>query len=143
MSKRVPKVSNGTVKLRERRIFSEALRRKIVHEVATKLHSISEIKRLYGVSGTAVYRWILRYTPGLVPGAVQVVQMESEAEKSRVLAERVAELERIIGRKQMYIDVLEKTIELASDSFGVDVKKSFFPLSSNGSASTGGSIPTK
>jgi transposase len=41
--------------------------------------------------------------------------MESEALKTKQLQDRNAELERIIGQKQMQIDYLEKLIELASE----------------------------
>lgn len=50
--------------------------------------------------------------------------MESEALKTKVLLERNAELERIIGQKQIKIDYLEKLIDLASEDLKMDLKKS-------------------
>jgi hypothetical protein len=50
--------------------------------------------------------------------------MESEALKTKILLERNAELERIIGQKQIKIDYLEKLIELASEDLKIDLKKS-------------------
>ena len=50
--------------------------------------------------------------------------MESEALKTKALLERNAELERIIGQKQLKIDYLEKLIEIASDDLKIDLKKS-------------------
>ncbi len=56
-------------------------------------------------------------------GTAQVVQMESEAEKSKKLYARVQELEAVIGRKQLAIDYLEKLLSLASEEIGYDLKK--------------------
>ena len=49
--------------------------------------------------------------------------MESEALKTKTLLERNAELERIIGQKQLKIDYLEKLIEIASEDLKIDLKK--------------------
>ena len=57
--------------------------------------------------------------------------MESEAIKTKQLLERQAELERIIGQKQIEIDFLNKLMEIASQELKTDIKKIFldkFPL---------------
>ena len=56
-----------------------------------------------------------------------VVQQESEAAKTQKLLKRVAELERILGQKQMEIDYQSKLIEIASKQLDIDLKKSFKP----------------
>ena len=69
--------------------------------------------------------------------------MESEQSKTRILQERLAEYERIIGQKQMQIDLLEKSFELISEELGYDVKKKHVPLLWNGSANTPINIATE
>jgi hypothetical protein len=54
----------------------------------------------------------------------------------------LGELERIIGQKQLQIDVLEKGFELASAELGYDLKKKYAPPRSNGSEHILKSIPT-
>ena len=49
--------------------------------------------------------------------------MESESHKTKLLQERVAELERIVGKKQMEIDYLNVCLEVASEEVGYDLKK--------------------
>ena len=56
-----------------------------------------------------------------------VVQQDSEAVKTQELLKRVAELERILGQKQMEIDYQSKLIEIASKELEIDIKKSFKP----------------
>jgi predicted RNase H-like nuclease (RuvC/YqgF family) len=55
----------------------------------------------------------------------QVVELESEALIAKQLRERIADLERALGRKQFEIDVLETVIECASDMMDIDIKKKF------------------
>lgn len=51
--------------------------------------------------------------------------MESEEFKTKKLQEKIAELERAIGQKQLEIDFLNKTIELASKEVGIDLKNKY------------------
>jgi hypothetical protein len=54
-----------------------------------------------------------------------VVQQASEISKSLQLQKRVAELERILGQKQLIIDYQEKRLALASKALDFDIKKNF------------------
>ena len=65
-----------------------------------------------------------------------VVQMESEAHKTLQLLQRVAELERIVGQKQLEIDFLDKLMELATEELGYGVKKNTAAKLSNGTVAT-------
>jgi len=58
--------------------------------------------------------------------------MESEEQKTKYLQNRVAELERIVGQKQLEIDLNDKTFELLSEDLGFDVKKKYAPQLLNG-----------
>jgi hypothetical protein len=62
--------------------------------------------------------------------------MESEAYKTQQLLQRLAELERIVGQKQMEIDFLNKLLEIGSEEMGFDLKKNFSTKLSNGTGST-------
>lgn len=69
--------------------------------------------------------------------------MESEALKTKQLIQQLAELERIIGRKQLEIDYLNKTFELASEEVGYNLKKKYAPKLSNISEPTKTNSVTK
>lgn len=143
MKKNVSKVRNSIPKFRESRVFSEELKRKVAKEFGKNLHTISQLAKLYGVSNTTIYRWVYKYTAGMAPGTRKVVQMESEAEKTRQLISQVAELERALGRKQLEIDILKKVLEIGSTELGFDLKKTFCTTRSNGSESPESSIPSQ
>ena len=110
------------------RTFSEAFKKEKVKQILGKQISIRELSQLYEVSQTAVYKWLYKYSPHYKKGTKQVIQMESEALKTKLLLSKVAELERIIGQKQLVIDFNNKLLELASKEAGYDIKKKYEPL---------------
>jgi len=59
--------------------------------------------------------------------------METEEQKTLFYKDKVAELERIVGKKQIEIDFLNKLIEIASSELSVDIKKNFSTYRLNGS----------
>jgi transposase-like protein len=112
-------------KIRQHRYFSEDFKIQKVKEIEQNLISVSELSRLYEVSDTAIYNWIYKYSVHLKKGVTQVIEMESESRKTKKLQERLAELERVIGQKQLQIDYLEKVIEFSSEELGNDIKKKY------------------
>jgi transposase len=117
------------------RTFSEAFKRSKISDLEKGLISVKDLCVQYALSRTTVYKWLYLYGK-TEKGVKTVVQMESEQVKTQLLQQRVAELERIIGQKQLQIDVLEKHIELASEEIGYDIKKKYALSRSNGSAKT-------
>ena len=107
------------------RYFSKEFKEQIIQQLDAKLLTVSDIARQYEVSSTSIYSWMRQYSPHYQKATVVVVQMESEALKTKSLQERNAELERIIGQKQLSIDYLEKLIEIASGELKLDLKKNF------------------
>jgi len=69
-------------------------------------------------------------------GVRQVIESESDTKKLLALRERLKELERIIGQKQLLIDFQEKVIEMAEDEYHVDIKKKFGGKLSSGTGLT-------
>lgn len=124
-SKEGQKVTKTKLQIRQRRIFSDTFKKEKVSDIASGLSSVKEICELYEVSRTAVYKWIYKYSPHYEQGTVQVVQMESEATKTKLLKSRVVELEAALGRKQLEIDLLTKLIELANKDLQIDIKKNY------------------
>ena len=133
--------SKTELKIRQRRIFSEEFKRRKVQQIVAKMIAISDVTELYGVSRMTVYRWLYRYSPHHQKGTSQVVQMESEEYKTKQLLQKVAELERSVGQKQLQIDYLEKLIEVSGSELKVDLKKKFSERPSNGFANTKGNTP--
>lgn len=125
--------SRQRLKIQQRRTFSESFKRQKVKELVNRQVTIAEISTLYNVSRSAIYKWLYKYSKDHSPGTVQVVQMESESQKTKLYQQRIAELERIVGQKQLEIDFLTKLVEISSKELNVDLKKNFGTRPSTGS----------
>ena len=110
------------------------MKKKIIKDIDEGRTNITGAGREYQVSNVAIYRWLKKYSAHLHPSTTIVMQMDSEQYKSRELEKKVAELESVIGRKQMEIDYLNKLIELAGKDLYIDLKKN---INTNASAGTG------
>jgi len=108
---------------RRRRIFSEEFKKQKVREIEQKQTTIAEVSKAYQVRYNNVGKWIKKYSTIYKKGVRLVLEMESETKKLIILQARIAELERIVGQKQLTIDFQAKMIELAEQSYGIDIKK--------------------
>ena len=117
------------------RSFSESFKRQKVKELEEKRVTVQQLCDIYEVSRTSIYKWLYKYSPHRKKGEKLVLQMDSETLKTKQLLNQVAELERIIGQKQLQIDLLEKTLSVASKEIGYDLKKKYEPKSLNTSGS--------
>lgn len=128
---------------RQVREFSEELKKKIVKDIEQNKASIAAVCREYAVSSRSVYNWLNKHSRHLQKGIKLVLEMESENYRSKELSKKVAELERIVGQKQMQIDFLDKMIEIAGEESGIDIKKNYDAVRSTGIANTKGTTLTK
>ena len=111
------------ITIKNKRYFSEDFKKKKVSELDKKITTISEICKQYEVSGTAVYKWIYKYSLMKKKGVKMVVEAQSDTARIKTLRQHVTELEQLLGQKQFEIDFLKKQMEIASDQYGIDLKK--------------------
>ena len=119
------------------RYFSDDFKRKKVRELERNLTSIPDICRTYSVSRTSVYKWIYKYSAMAKKQEKQVVEAKSDTKKIRALEERIKELERVVGQKQLLLEFKDKMIEIAESTYHVDIKKKVGSRLSSGTTSTG------
>jgi transposase-like protein len=134
---------HSKLSLRQVRIFSEPLKKKVVRDIESGKMSVLAVSRDYQVSFQAVYGWLNKYSRHLQSSRRIVVEMNSETNKSKELEKRIKELEAALGRKQLEIDYLNKMIQISSEEAGVDLKKKFGTPPSSGSGSIKDSTGTK
>jgi transposase-like protein len=118
------------------RYFSDSFKKEKVRELERNISSVSDICKTYSVSRTSVYKWIYKYSAMAKKQVKQVVEAKSDTLKIRALEERIKELERIIGQKQLLLEFKEKMIEIAEATYGVDIKKKVGSKLSSGTIST-------
>jgi transposase-like protein len=121
---------------RKKRIFSEDFKRQKVREIELKQTSVSEVSKVYQVRPNNVYKWIDKYSNKQKKGLRLIVEMESDTKKLIALQAKIAELERLVGQKQVIIEFQNKMIEIAEQEYQIDIKKKFDSKPSSSSGST-------
>lgn len=111
------------IKIKTRRIFSEQLKRKLVNELEKGSLLVKDVCDIYQVSDTAVYKWLEKHSKIYKKNNVVIVEEKSESKKAKLLEQKVKELERKLGQKQMQVEYYEKLIELHKEATGEDLKK--------------------
>lgn len=127
---------------RHLRGFSDSFKLQKVREIETGKSTVSDICKQYQVSATSVYRWLTKF--GLMKDKKErlIVETQSDTRELLALKKKVAELERIVGQKQILIDFKDKMIEIAEEMYGVDIKKKFSTQQPNTSGDTENGTPT-
>lgn len=116
---------NLTTAERRRRNFSETFKRDKVREIELGLVRVSEVKRQYFVSETSIYRWIRKFGLQKETPERLIIETMSDTKALRELKERVAELERLVGQKQIEVEFYKKMIDLAQEHYGIEIKKNY------------------
>lgn len=111
--------------IRKRRSFSEAYQREIVRLFEQGKFSVLQLAKLYGISISLIYRWIYKYSHFNEQGYRVIEMKQSSTAKVREMEQRIKELEKIVGQKQIKIDFLEEMISVAKDELKIDIKKKF------------------
>lgn len=92
---------------------------------------------MYHCSPQTIYRWIWKYSPADSPNINVVEMSESTDQRVKDLQNKISELEKIVGQKQIKVDFLEKMVALAEEEYDLDLKKNFTGTPSSGSEPTG------
>jgi transposase-like protein len=122
--------------IQKHRKFSEDYKRLIVKEFESGNFSVLQLEKLHNISNTLIYRWIYKYS-NFNDKSIRIIEMkDSSTNKLKELEKKVKDLERAVGQKQLYIDYMEKMMEIAKDELGIDIKKNFGTPQSAGSEKT-------
>ena len=112
---------------RRRRTFSDTFKRQKVKEIELGLVKVSEVRKQYQVSNSAVYNWISKFGTNNEKPERIIVETMSDTRALQDLQKRLAELERSIGQKQIEIDFYKKMIDIAEEHYGIEIKKTILP----------------
>lgn len=131
-----------TISERRRRKFSDSFKLQKVRELETGKVKISELCKEYEVSDTAVYYWINKF--GIMKEKKErlIIETDSDTKKLIEFKKRIADLERLVGQKQIQIEFKDKMIDLAEEFYGVNIKKKFSTRPLNTSGDTENNTPS-
>jgi transposase len=126
-----------SVAQRRRRNFSESFKRQKVQELDSGQLTLNALLKEYELSYTTIYRWQEIYGGMKKKPSRLIVESQSDTHQLIELRKKVAELERLVGQKQILLDFKEKMIDLAEQTYGVDIKKKFSTPPSGITGNTG------
>ena len=111
------------VKGKSRR-YSDAFKRKVVSDIQNGLYSANQALAIYKIGGTmTVYNWLDRYDPGNV-FAHRGDRMKNTKKDTVVdMKSRIRYLEQIVSDLNIEKKILETTIDIVSEEYGIDLKK--------------------
>lgn len=107
--------------VQRRRRWSTAEKVRLVEEAMQPGSSVSFVARRYGLSPSLLFTWKRR----MLEGGREAVQANEDVvgtSKVRKLEKRVRDLERLLGRKTMEVEILKEALDLAR------AKKPMLPL---------------
>ena len=102
------------VNMVERRRWPLAEKLRIVEESSRPGMSVSYVARKYGVAPNLLFRWRKLMSEG-GKVAVQADEEVVSVSENRALKKRVRELERLLGKKTMEVEILKEAIEIARE----------------------------
>lgn len=110
--------------MRQQKRFSESVKKENVKKIEQGKLKRSEVAKLYGISVTAVAKWIKKY--GILPPTEKLV-IESESDYLELVKQKkkVEELEKRIGQLFMQNSYLKEVITVASEDLSIDIEKKY------------------
>jgi len=120
----------------KQRKFSEEFKKSIVNDFESGKFSVLQLERLHKIKRQIIYKWIYKYSKHNEPGQRIIEMKDSSTQKLKTLEQKVKDLERTVGQKQIQIDYLERMIDIAKTELGIDIKKNSSTPQSIGSATT-------
>jgi hypothetical protein len=112
---------------RERRYFSESVRKLIIEEIDLGL-SKAAAARKYKVSQASIYKWYAMYSKHYQASIVTVVEHVSDSIKVKQLEAELERMYALLGRSKAENLLLQTVIEKADEALGTDLKKNLDTL---------------
>lgn len=85
--------------MRARRKFTIEFKRDIVEQIKSGSAGVVQVGRQHSISPTLIYKWLDKYEHG---------KLNNEPSEKGAFENKIAELERKVGRQAMEIDLLKK-----------------------------------
>jgi len=105
--------------------YSQALKQQVVREYEAGA-SIYRLQQKYGIGAhKTVKRWIEQYGRSGYRSELVHIQTAEDQLEFKAMKSRIAELESALAQSVLENQMLRTTIEVASQSLGLDLKKNF------------------
>jgi len=105
--------------------YSQAFKQQVVREYESGA-SIYRLLQKYGIGGhKTVERWVKQYGCSGYRSELVIIQTVDDQLEVKGMKQRIADLESALAQSNLDKRMLRATIEVASQSLGIDLKKNF------------------
>ena len=111
--------------------YSEAFRIQVVREYEQEGMSLNQLRQRYGMSPTTLKKWIQKYSTQGLRYSLMTIQTPAERDRVKELEAENARLKMLVADLTLEKAILESTVAVIEEAYGIDVKKNE-PISSNG-----------
>ena len=122
------------------------VKRQVIEYYRMGAYSERQVLEAVGITRTILRRWnrsYQRYKNRMYKPLPNLKFMNTKTSNElAALKKKLAELERIVGQKQILIDFKDKMIDIAEEMYGIDIKKKFSTRQSDTSSDTAKDTPT-
>jgi len=98
----------------QRRRWTLAEKLRIVEESSLPGMSVSYVARKHGIAPNLLFRWRKLMSEG-GKTAIQANDQVVSIAEARAMKKRIRELERLLGRKTMEVEILKEAVEIARE----------------------------
>lgn len=98
----------------QRRRWTIAEKLRVVEESSLPRMSVSFVARKYGIAPNLVFRWRKLMSDG-GKVAIQADDRVVSVAEAKALKKRIRDLERLLGRKTMEVEILKEAIDIARE----------------------------
>ena len=118
--------------------YSAAFKRKVISEIESGKYNKSEAMKIYDITGGAtINSWLKKYGKNHLISKIVRIEMADETNKIKELEQRIKFLEKALADSEIKNIISESVIEVATEHFGVDIKKNFGSKVQSGAYKTG------
>lgn len=111
--------------------YSQAFKQQVVREYEGGT-SVYHLLQKYGIGAhETVKRWVERYGRAGYRSELVVIQTVEDQLEVQAMKQRISELEKALADKVLENQMLKATVEAASQTLGIDLKKNFGKRSSS------------
>ena len=103
--------------------YSEAFRIQVVREYEQEGMSLNQLRQRYGVSNITLKKWIAKYSTQGLRYSLMTIQTPAERDRVKELEAENARLKMLVADLTLEKAILESTVAVIEEAYGIDVKK--------------------
>jgi transposase-like protein len=107
-------------------------RKEVVRRIELGTMNVTTASREYGVSQTAIYKWLNQYSRTLKSSQMMIMGKKDLDKDKQALENELQKVYAELAKKQLQVEIMERVVAAASREIGYDLKKKCSPGSLGG-----------